>query len=176
MQKPSFWRLLGAYSVDSCVTLLVCFICFLKFLDIFNSAFVIFGLAPLFFAINLFYFAVLEGKQGKTLGKKCLRLRTIASEQKNLLSQCFVAYGIDLFVLLFLLAAYYIFYGFLLPMLLLAGKGILSTFFSLFLIPPAIVSLYFVVLEGCFGKTLGKKLMGLQVVQDMPQKQKEESK
>ena len=173
MKKPNFWRLFGAYGIDFCITLVVCFLCLLKFLDTFGSVLVIFWIPLIFFAVDLFYFALLEGTQGKTLGKKCLRLRTITYEPKNLLSRFFVAYGVDLLLLLLLLAAYYILYGFLLSMSLLAGKGIFSAFFSLFLIPPAIVSLYFVVLEGCFGKTLGKKLMGLQVVQDVPQKQEE---
>ena len=36
-----------------------------------------------------------------------------------------------------------------------------------------VVLLYFSILESLFGKTLGKKLMGLQVVQTVPQKQEE---
>ncbi len=35
------------------------------------------------------------------------------------------------------------------------------------------VLLYFSICEHCWGKTLGKKLMGLQVVQTVPQKQEE---
>jgi len=88
------------------------------------------------------------------------------------------AYGIDFLlcsmigIMLEYLVMWVLALGYII-MLRSGGDWIIVVGFITFI---SAILLYFSICENIFGKTLGKKLMGLQVVQAAPQKQKEETK
>lgn len=195
MKKPGFWRLLGACLIDW--TILVCFDAMWLFgifvlLPILHTALssaayntVVTGLTYLnwlLIVINIGYFAFLE-KGGKgSLGKRVVNLKI---QPASSFWKVFAAYGIDfgLFVLIGVLMYFYMKYNLINHLSaadLAYGKIGMEVSLKLMALMSWISNglvvgtlFYFSVLESCFGKTLGKKLMGLQVVQEVPQKQQE---
>lgn len=155
MQKPSFWRLLGAYAVDFFILLLIDFCWF--FLT--RSESLIQSLA--IWIINTGYFTLLE-KNGKgSWGKRIFSLQTCSASVRRVFSAYAMDWGLGL---LFMLGIMLFLYkltpdpdplaGYLAAIFLGVPVGFLLTY------------LYFVTSESLSGKTLGKKLMGLQVVQE----------
>ena len=193
MQKPGFWRLLGAYVIDLIV--LLCFnIAWLYLWMWFVSMgivaklpnwLMIFGfLGWIFF--DVIYFALLEQKGDASLGKRIFKLKIQPLDVP--FWKVFVSYFLDcaLFVVVGSCIYFYMKHNLISHLSavdLQRGKiGVeisLKLLGNLFLISAGALfcsPFYFSVCESIFGKTLGKKLMGLQVVQAMQQKQKEETK
>lgn len=179
MKKPGFWRLLGAYSMDIMVLLgfNYVWICAFGIALSVNRGLPVgllwFGLGG-WILFNLAYFAWLEQGGKGTFGKRIfgLKLQTAASFGK-----VFAAYAIDaaLFILIGVCIYFYMKHNLISHLSaadLNRGKiGIeisLKLLAILFLISTAALCsspFYFSILENKYGKTLGKKLMGLQVVQ-----------
>ena len=188
MQKPGFWRLLGAYLIDW--TILACFdaiwlysIFVIIFVlhtvlssTVYNTVVIGFMYSSwLIIVINVGYFSLLE-KGGKcSLGKRIAKLKI---QPTSSFWKVFAAYGIDcvLFVLIGSCVYFYMKHNLISHLSaadLNRGKiGMeisLKLLANLFLISTGALSslpFYFSILESLFGKTLGKKIMGLQVIQD----------
>lgn len=166
MKKPSFWRVLVAYTVDLFI-LFVLNMCWLGMgwkpllrIQWFNNSVSLSMTVGIiiFFLINAGYFALLEKNASASLGKRIvgLLINPLAPFWRVL-----IAYIIDwspLFVATWGLIAYFGASG---------AKYDNDPIAGLLGIPCGVILiwLYFVILESCFGKTLGKKLMGLHVVQ-----------
>ena len=172
MKKPGFWRVLVAYLVDIFVLCILnmCWLVMgwsplLRIRWFNNSAFLSFTVGVLvFFLINAGYFALLERNNSASLGKRIVGLRVSPSAP---MWRVWVAYVIDWIPLVgstWALISYF------------AANGVKydnDPIAGLLGIPCGVILifLYFVGLEGVFGKTLGKKLMGLTVVQAAPKTQ-----
>lgn len=184
MQKPSFWRVAVAYGIDFMVTFIMSLI--VSVLWVLDTAlskskydieyYIIIIPGVVLFVLNLLYFSIYEAFGGKTLGKKCLSLRVVNKQTSSpSLWRLLGAYGVDLVLLvpaeamglvIFLLG------GFIVNALFFGGsenEEIWKIAIGGIIALVSAVVLYFSILESCFGKTLGKKLMGLQVVQNKPQ-------
>ena len=194
MKTSGFWRLLGAYSMD--VMVLLCFnyvwICAFGIILSVNRGLPVgllwFGLGG-WILCNVAYFAGLEQGGKGTFGKRIfgLQLQPAASFWK-----VFAAYAIDAALFILIGSCMYFCMKYQLISHLTAAEleyqkiGILISIKLLgllFLISTGILissPFYFSVLESTSGQTLGKKLMGLTVVQAAskaaPVKQKEETK
>lgn len=172
MKKPSFWRALIAYSIDVMILLSLS----LMWLGLWKSFLLVHHTwwvnAPLLISrlgllswIGLLagYFAFWERKDKGSLGKKIVKLKIQSISHARL--RCFFAYAIDLG--LFVVVAHY-YEAYRIQYLLSQGAdpeiGLL-VMWEVFLGGMIIFVVYFSILEHLFGKTLGKKLMGLQVVQ-----------
>lgn len=166
MQKPLFWRLFGAYAVD---------------LLVFCVLFVLLGLlvwSPLFslsknwlwqysiivgsFLLNGgIYFAISEGIGRRSIGKYCFGLKVVCP--RFAFVRVLVAYGIDMAVLFIVKNVFEL----SLPLELIKSDalflGALGGFYVLFFL---LDICYFSVSEKCWGKTLGKKIAGICVVQE----------
>ena len=179
--KSGFWRLLGAYLTD--LTIILCLnsvwlYAWIWLMGIFRgfpdwlNFFALLG----WIILDVVYFAALDGEEG-TFGKRILKLK---EEPTVPFWKAFVAYGIDcaLFVLIGSCIYFYMKHNLISHLSaddLNRGKiGMeisLKLLGNLFLISTdALLSFpfYFSILESLFGKSLGKKLMGLQVVQATP--------
>ena len=195
MKKPSFWKLLGAYLIDW--TILVCFdaiwLCgIFTIIPILHASLssatyntVVIGLVYsswLIVIIDAGYFSFLEKGGTGSLGKRAVKLNI---QPASSFWKVFAAYGIDcaLFVLIGICVYFYMKHNLISNLSaddLTHGKiGMeisLKLLANLFLISAGALCsfpFYYSVLESLFGKTLGKKFMGLQVVQNVPQKQEE---
>ena len=191
MQKPSFWRLLGAYAIDFIITFFAAWmmwklfwVCFPHALtgkgDMDGMALLLCLLVMCAFIPNLLYFAGSECLWKKTPGKWLLGVEVLDERNKRpSVRKLLKAYGID-FLLSIPVPTACTMVGLLLQAIIIFDRrvntidhcitvGIVLLFLSM-------IVLYFPICESIFGKTLGKKLMGLQVVQAAPQKQKEETK
>lgn len=189
MNKPSFWRLTGAYLIDW--TILVCFDAIWLYgifaiilvlpaaLSSVMHNTVVIGLVYsswLIVVIDAGYFSFLE-KGGKgSLGKRAAKLKI---QPASSFWKVFAAYGIDcaLFVLIGICVYFYMKHN-LISHLSAAdlnrrkiGMEIsLELLANLFLISAGALCsfpFYCSILESLFGKTLGKKICGLQVVQNV---------
>ncbi|MBQ9971078.1 MAG: RDD family protein [Elusimicrobiaceae bacterium] len=166
MKKPSFWRLLVANTVDLLV-LLILNICWLSMgwspllgIKWFNdSAFLSMTVGiTIFFLINAGYFALFEKNGSASLGKRMVGLRISPSLS---IYRVLVAYIVDWIPLVAITWGFIAYFG------TMGVKYDSDPIAGLLGIPCGIflIWIYFSILEGYFGKTLGKKLMGLQVVQ-----------
>jgi len=174
MQKPSFWRLFGAYGVDLAILLVVNVPFLLAMTYAFDAIHgiktnvAVMGGLLVAFIINAGYFSLLEKRGKGSWGKRIFSLKTLPASVWHIVG----AYAID-WSFFFLLTWGFVVLDYRDP------DPLLLDFFAVCICFPfgIILSyLYFSISEGIFGKTLGKKLMGLQVVQVTPQKQKEETK
>ncbi|MBP5616360.1 MAG: RDD family protein [Elusimicrobiaceae bacterium] len=185
MNKPSLWRLLGAYGMDFfLISFAFIWFTFLawafwgisgaEFLALIwgkdavkaflNSSLFYEILVSSSYAIVYLLFFFVESR-GRSLGKEVFKLRVLG---KCSFWRVIGAYSIDLALLCFFI-----------PLIVSHVGGIsdasyeygLPLLFSVLFFSNMIVMIYFPCCELCFGKTLGKKLMGLQIVQDVPQKQ-----
>lgn len=170
MKNPGFWRVLIAYSIDLMILLCLSLI-WLSLWEFFLLANHTWWVSDSFLILSWIgllagYFAFWE-KNGKgSLGKKIVKLKVQSTSHARL--RCFFAYAIDLG--LFVVVAHY-YETYRIQYLLSQGAdpeiGLL-VMWEVFLGGMIIFVVYFSILEGLFGKTLGKKLMGLTVVQAAP--------
>lgn len=175
MKKPGFWRLFCAYFVD--LIILLCFsVLWLGCWKSLRSSYGWWGsVSDLTFDFVwvvgiLGYFVLCERKGNGSLGKKSVHLKIQATSPAGL--RCLGAYAID-FVLLKLLGwGFYVTRIYFLKSLLSQVDPVerkmieVGVWLESGLVILVLFLLYFSILEHFFGKTLGKKLMGLQVVQE----------
>ncbi len=174
LQNPGFWRLVGAYIVD---------FMFVGGLSLFLIG-PLFGILlviikplanddnPLLLIIGMcllpyIYFSLTEGITGTSLGKKLVNIRVQANNLRW--GRVPVSYLLDVILLEILCWAFV----WTLSKMSWDPIALSGVFACLQGVGPL---LYFPICEHFFGKTLGKKLMGLTIVQVTPQKQKEETK
>ncbi len=180
MQKPSFWRLVGAYAIDFVITFFVAWMMWKLFWVCFPHAFTgkgdMDGMALLLcllvvcaFIPNLLYFVGSECVWKKTLGKWLLGVEVFDERNQRPSGwKLLKAYGID-FLLSIPVPTACTMVGLFLQAIIIFDRrvntldhcitaGIVLLFLSM-------IVLYFPICESIWGKTLGKKLMGLQVVQ-----------
>ncbi|MBP5404233.1 MAG: RDD family protein [Elusimicrobiaceae bacterium] len=196
MQKPSFWRLFGAYVIDFFILIAAqgIYMCIIidstmrgsyhwhdsngighttwdepifpwlaSFLE--HVPFVVlYFLIPLL--IGYCYFVISESLKGKTFGKKIFRLKSLYFDgQQASWCRILVAYFIDLFLSFGICAILLLLWRCIPIQLVFRIRLLLIPLLLSWIVFP---SLYFSICESRWGKTLGKKLMGLQVVQDVP--------
>lgn len=174
MQKPSFWRLLGAYSID----ILILFVLNLGYymwevrstISTLPWMWSISINLAIFLILNAGYFALFEQHGKGSLGKKLFHLKLFMNRSSA--KRVFSAYAIECIGLFFLIWGII----FLSTFVWNDMEKMVLWFLSGWVLGPILILIYFSVLESMFGASLGKKLMGLQVVQAAPQKQKEETK
>lgn len=176
MKKPSFWRLLGAYLIDFAITFFVAWMMWNLFEVCFPQAFLgKYGLASLFcvlvmcaFIPNLLYFVGSECMWKKTLGKRVLGVEVLEGNQRPSGKKLLKAYGID-FLLSIPASIVYSMMGLFLQSIIIFDRRFNTLDYCIMvgivLSCLSMTVLYFAICESIFGKTLGKKLMGLQVVQ-----------
>lgn len=117
----------------------------------------------------LVYYALTEGKNGCSVGKRKFQLRTVASRAGVTVSfwRILIAYMVD--VLLLAVVAFPLYFGVSLVILIITeqiGKWLvilnaIGGGYLLCLVPLAVV--YFTVLEGFWGRSVGKMVCGLRV-------------
>ncbi len=175
MQKPSFWRLVGAYTLDFMFgggAGLFLIGPLFGILAVIIDPLVNDGIYPLLFLIGMcllpyIYLSLAEGITGISLGKKLVNIRVQANNLRW--GRVPVSYLLDA-ILLQILCWAFVWTLSKMSWDPIALSGVFACLQGIFPL------LYFPICEHFFGKTLGKKLMGLQVVQAAPQKQKEETK
>lgn len=174
MEKVSLKKLLIAYSIDIVILTII--------INVFWMAMgwllwqrigsIMSWIMPIMsLAIYVAYFVFFECYGGKTLGKKIAELQTVAADGGNLACwRVLGAYTIDLALLLVFMR---IFWWLAVPLSEQIIRSCVDPYKCLFvraligtLIDVAIYVVYFVIPEHITGKTLGKKLMGLAVVQE----------
>ncbi len=178
MKKPGFWRLLGAYGVDFVITFSIVWGCCHLLVSHFGT-FTLIQVCGIYISLVLIpcilYFAGSECVWKKTIGKWLLGVKVLEESKRLFVEKLFTAYGIDfLFLvpgLILCILVYVIYRG-----MSCWGCGMSGFDWCVVAGFLSVIVLYFPICESCWGKTLGKKLMGLQVVQATPQKQKEETK
>ncbi len=165
-QHPGFWRLMGAYAIDLPILLWGWFVVMLliQFLIIFplmTAGIALGDFLPdviyIFLLWPFIYFTFCEGLWGKTLGKLIVKVCV----QGETLSwwRVLISYVLDIALLgAFCFGATFI---------IARGERVIDPFgiagmFMLFGILSFLV--YFPLCEHKWGKTLGKKMMGLKVV------------
>lgn len=173
-KRAKFWGLVGAYGLD----LFLVFVGGTIFaseveqltekwfaLDLYGSNYWIY----LLYILYLLYFFCFEGLFGNaSLGKKATG---ICITSKNLTWwRVFMSYLIDGAII-----PLSVFISFYTQSMWTSGDAVGDGMTGFFMILVGCV-LYSAICEYFFRKSLGKKLMGLQVVQVSPQKQKEETK
>lgn len=161
MKEPSFWKLVGAYSIDFTVTSICVWY-------LWSSTF-IFAIWPMFaellydpaffiFVVNLAYFSICEGFWGKTLGKKCFQLQVIGKKNLSFI-RLLTAYGFDFSLFAFpalIFSKIYTFIHF--------GGQWLSSAWHMFGFV-FVIWVYFICFEFGCGGTFGKLFMNLRVMQ-----------
>jgi len=175
MQKPSFWRVLVAYFVDLCVLVLFDIVCFVEYISIHPGQVPYSIITPVFLILNIGYFALLEWKQHYSLGKRLVGLLVLSRRAQNIMFlKVFFAYAVDA-----LFAFTFVYICFVVGIIAhdqvadyLGGRseggGMVFLFLMVALGGPLLTLIYYVLLETFLGASLGKQLMGLQVVQTTP--------
>ena len=183
MKKPGFWRLFGAYGIDLVILLVFnlmwlwawMFAASMGLVGKFPDCLMLFGLLG-WIIVDVIYFALLEQKGDVSLGKRIFKLKIQPLDVP--FWKVFVSYFLDcaLFVVVGSCIYFYMKHNLISHLSaadLQRGKiGIeisLKLLGNLFLISAGALfcsPFYFSILESLFGKTLGKKLMGMQVVQE----------
>ena len=167
MNKPTFWRLFGAYTIDLiafCILFLISGI--LIWSPLFNLSnnwlwqyCVIVGS---FLLSGTVYFALLEGTCLQSIGKHIFQLKLV--KMRFTFARVLVAYGIDVAILFIIKNACEL----TLPLELIKSDalflGAVGGFYLLFFL---LSICYFAVSEKYWGKSLGKKIAGLTVVQEI---------
>ncbi len=188
LQKPGFWRLFGAYFIDFIITFFVAWVLW-KLLWVFVpnrimgvdehlGVFILVGICTVCICIpNILYFAGCESWRKQTLGKRLLGIRIFGETQQNIQKKLLAAYGLD-FLLLIPALTFCLIVGLIIQALVCfdcnPGTFYYCVFWGMTSLYFSAIILYFAMLEHFFGKTLGKKLMGLTVVQAAPQTKKGE--
>lgn len=176
MQKSNFWRLFGAYLVDFVLAFFATWLMWKLFEACFPQALIGKNGASVFFCVltmcafipNLSYFVWSEYLWKKTLGKRVLCIEVLEGNRRPSVKKLLKAYGID-FLLSIPVTTACIMVGLFLQAIIIFDRrmntldycimlGIVLLFLSM-------IVLYFSICESVWGKTLGKKLMDLQVVQ-----------
>lgn len=187
MKKPSFWRVLGAYLIDFIGIqligfLIAAFIANALVVGYFATKYPYFYIAQhqgwgmaivtvlVLFVLEVCYFALLDSKLRGTFGKKCFKLAIYSKDVTEIsLSKTSMAYAIDLLLIkplgLAITSAAVV--GGIMMFYPSIDVGIVGVFVFSILFPACWGSFYFAICESVWGKTLGKKLMGLQVVQQI---------
>lgn len=187
MKKPGFWQLIGAYVIDFVITSFIVWGCWSLLVHSIgegSSSYTFSQLDKLFtfpqqcgiyiflvLAPNILYFAGCECIWKKTIGKWLLGVNVLARNQRLFVEKLSVAYGIDL-LLLVPVSMLCILIHILLSGWNCWGCGMSVFDWSVVAGFLSMIVLYFPICESRWGKTLGKKLMGLQVVQEIPAKTK----
>ncbi|MBO4674650.1 MAG: RDD family protein [Elusimicrobiaceae bacterium] len=180
MKKPGFWRLFWAYIVDFVITFFTAWLVWKLFWICFPHAFMgIKGDWDTFFLLlillvactsipNLLYFVGSESLWGKTLAKRLFGVEVLEGNKQPSAKKLWKAYGID-FLLIIPVPTACLMIGLFIQALVCfdcyPGVFYWCVFWSMISLYFSAIILYFAVSEHFFGKTLGKKLMGLQVVQ-----------
>lgn len=165
MKNPGFWRLFGAYGIDILILLILNFGYYMWEVHSSISSFPWLKSAlinlVIFVLLNAGYFAVLEWKGKGSLGKKLFHLKIQVS--KPSFFRVFSAYGLEC------VAFFAVIWGI---MILTASfiwndmEKMVLWFLSGWLGGAVLICFYYSISEGLFGKSLGKKLFGLQVVRE----------
>ena len=176
MKKPSFWRLLGAYLIDFAITFFATWLMWKLFEACFPQALIGKNGASVFFCVltmcafipNLSYFVWSEYLWEKTLGKRVLCIEVIEGNQRPSGKKLLKAYGID-FLLSIPASIVYSMMGLFLQSIIIFDRRFNTLDYCIMvgivLSCLSMIVLYFSICESVWGKTLGKKLMDLQVVQ-----------
>ncbi|MBR4592710.1 MAG: RDD family protein [Elusimicrobiaceae bacterium] len=172
MEKVSLKKLLIAYTIDMIILDIAINVFWLimgPLLWRMASSAMSWMMLVISLAIYVFYFTVCERCSGKTLGKKVVGLQTITADGGNLpFGRVLGAYTIDLALLAIFMRIFWRLTDPLSEQIIqscanlykcLFVSAAVSTFISV-----VIYVAYFVIPEHLTGKTLGKKLLGLQVV------------
>ena len=175
LQKPRFKDLFWAYCIDYLIglaaALVFCVVGFIIFIFVFNitnlgrasSLCIVIGGALLWWILVLLYYAIQESRTGATIGKKLFHVLVISKTKlpHPTFGKLMIAYFVDflagivsqlsqrLVMIILTMCA--------MPKILVALCGIFVGIFMWVF--------YFAFREYKYGCTLGKKLMGLQVVQ-----------
>jgi len=166
MKKPSFWRLFGAYAID----LIAFFILFIFLgISVWSFLFSLFQnwlwqyciVVGSFLFNGAIYFALLEGIGSQSIGKHYFKLKIVKG--RFAFVRVLIAYGIDMAVLFIIKNVSEL----PLPLELIKSDplflGALAGFYALFFL---FAICYFAIPEKFWGKSLGKKIAGLSVVQE----------
>lgn len=173
MKNPGFWRLFVAYAIDYILVRLVLIGIFLIIL--FQVTGLTLNMAVgemLGLTVFAFYLAMLERKNGASLGKRWQKVKVVPAEGKTLgFGNLFGAYLIDgIMAAVFMMIAGYVSVIIItLPLsillTLLPFTQIIAAVFG-FLIFLFWYIFYYAFSESKWGYSIGKKLMDLQVVQE----------
>ena len=181
MKKQGFWRLLGAYELDFVIAYLGGRVLWHLFAICFSYVFMSLGgsVMPMWSAMlsgcllifGLLYFAGSEYWLKKTLGKRLFGVKALVlNEGKHpSLGKFLKAYAIDCLAVLPILIVC-ILSTMVMQMVFCydhCSRGReMGIIMGIGFVTLSLLALYFAVCEYFWGKTLGKKLMGLQVVQE----------
>ncbi len=176
MKKPSFWRVLVAYLVDITLLFIIDVIWGIGIINLYslpNGWWLLFFVLS-FQLLNIGYFMILEGRTGYSVGKSLVNITVQNNKGTHFIWRTFGAYGLD--SILFAIFAVFCFGigGSIAPdvtrhftsLQYNDGSGqLIVVFFAVVIGVPFLVLVSYVLLETLFGASLGKKLMGLHVVQ-----------
>ena len=176
MKKPGFWRVLIAYGIDICLLFIMDAIWGIGIINLcsFPDGLWLLAFILSFAVLNVGYFMVLEGRNGFSVGKGIVNLWAHSTKKDFFTWRICGAYSLDsILFLIFLIfcfgigstAAPYA-TDFFTSLQAEDGSGqLVIVLFNVVIGVPFLVLIYYAFLETLFGASLGKKLMGLQVVQ-----------
>ena len=176
MGRPSFWRVLMAYLIDMGLLCVICIVWSIGIINLFSLPDRLWLLAFIFsfVIVNVGYFMILEGREGRSVGKSIVNLSVKNVKNNFPIWRTCGAYGLDS-ILFMILAIFCLIVGVdIAPDVtrhfssLQYGDGsgqLIVVFCSVFIGIPFLILTYYAFFETLFSGSLGKKLMSLRVVQ-----------